>query len=200
MGIIEDKKKLKLDALLDSAFSLFITKGIEKTSVSDITKKAKVAKGTFYLYFKNKYDINDTLIFNKSTEIFNAVKSALEKENISEFHDKIIFIVDYIIDLLDKSPIMLSFIAKNLSWAVFKKVIIEDNEEDNKFKKYFYDLIDTSGYKFDNQELMLYTILEFVNSTCYNVILYNEPVKLEVLKKFLYKDINAIIDNHIIEE
>lgn len=52
MGIIEDKKKLKLDALLDSAFSLFITKGIEKTSVSDITKKAKVAKGTFYLYFK----------------------------------------------------------------------------------------------------------------------------------------------------
>ncbi|WP_294466185.1 TetR/AcrR family transcriptional regulator [uncultured Anaerofustis sp.] len=200
MGIIEDKKKLKLDALLDSAFSLFITKGIEKTSVSDITKKAKVAKGTFYLYFKNKYDINDTLIFNKSTEIFNAAKSALEKENISEFHDKIIFIVDYIIDLLDKSPIMLSFIAKNLSWAVFKKVIIEDNEEDNKFKKYFYDLIDTSGYKFDNHELMLYTILEFVNSTCYNVILYNEPVKLEVLKKFLYKDINAIIDNHIIEE
>ena len=60
MGIIEDKKKLKLDALLDSAFSLFITKGIEKTSVSDITKKAKVAKGTFYLYFKNKYDYTET--------------------------------------------------------------------------------------------------------------------------------------------
>ncbi|EDS72058.1 TetR/AcrR family transcriptional regulator [Anaerofustis stercorihominis] len=200
MGIIEDKKKLKLDALLDSAFSLFITKGIEKTSVSDITKKAKVAKGTFYLYFKNKYDINDTLIFNKSTEIFNAAKLALEKENINEFHERIIFIVDYIINFLDNNPIMLSFIAKNLSWAVFKKVIIEDNEEDNKFKNYFDDLINSSGYEFDNHELMLYTILEFVNSTCYNVILYNEPVKLEVLKKFLYKDINSIINNHIIKK
>ena len=41
MGIIEDKKKKKLDNLLDCAFSLFTTKGIENTSVSDITKKAK---------------------------------------------------------------------------------------------------------------------------------------------------------------
>jgi len=198
MSIIEDKKKLKLNALLDSAFSLFITKGIEKTSVSDITKKAKVAKGTFYLYFKNKYDINDTLIFNKSTEIFDSAKMALEKENIKEFHEKIIFFVDYILDLLNNSPIMLSFISKNLSWAVFKKVIIEDNEEDNKFKNYFDEMINNSGYNFDNHELMLYMILELVNSTCHNVILYNEPVKLDTLKIFLYKDINSIIDNHII--
>ena len=40
MGIIEDKKKKKLDNLLDCAFSLFTTKGIENTSVSDITKKS----------------------------------------------------------------------------------------------------------------------------------------------------------------
>ncbi|MCO8193610.1 TetR/AcrR family transcriptional regulator [Anaerofustis sp. NSJ-163] len=199
MGIIEDKKRKKLDNLLDCAFILFTTKGIENTSVSDITKKAKVAKGTFYLYFKNKYEIKDILIYNKSNEIFNMAKKALDRENINSFHEKVLFFVDYIVNTLNNNPVILSFISKNLSWGVFKKVII-DNNEDSKFKTYFEDMIKNSGYEFDNYEFMFYTILELVNSTCHNVILYNEPVYLDVLKKYLYKDIKSIIDNHIIKK
>lgn len=199
MGTIEDNKKRKLDNLLDCAFILFTTKGIENTSVSDITKKAKVAKGTFYLYFKNKYEIKDILIYNKSNEIFNMAKKALDRENINSFHEKVLFFVDYIVNTLNNNPVILSFISKNLSWGVFKKVII-DNNEDSKFKTYFEDMIKNSGYEFDNYEFMFYTILELVNSTCHNVILYNEPVYLDVLKKYLYKDIKSIIDNHIIKK
>ena len=199
MGIIEDKKRKKLDNLLDCAFILFTTKGIENTSVSDITKKAKVAKGTFYLYFKNKYEIKDILIYNKSNEIFNMAKKALDRENINSFHEKVLFFVDYIVNTLNNNPVILSFISKNLSWGVFKKVII-DNNEDSKFKTYFEDMIKNSGYEFDNYEFMFYTILELVNSTCHNVILYSEPVHLDVLKKYLYKDIRSIIDNHIIKK
>jgi len=36
-------------------------KGYEKTAVSDIVKKAKVAQGTFYYYFKTKEDILDLI-------------------------------------------------------------------------------------------------------------------------------------------
>lgn len=36
-------------------------KGYEKTTVSDIVKKAKVAQGTFYYYFKTKEDILDLI-------------------------------------------------------------------------------------------------------------------------------------------
>ena len=49
MGKIEDKKKMKKEALLDSALQLFTEKGIEETSVSEIAKNAQMAKGTFYL-------------------------------------------------------------------------------------------------------------------------------------------------------
>ena len=56
MGRLEDNKKIKKDALLDAAFTLFTTKGINKTSISDIVSAAGVAKGTFYLYFVDKYD------------------------------------------------------------------------------------------------------------------------------------------------
>ena len=54
MGKVEHNKRQKRDSLLDSAFSLFINNGFTKTSISDIVKQAGVAKGTFYLYFRDK--------------------------------------------------------------------------------------------------------------------------------------------------
>ena len=46
--------KVKEDSLLNTAFSLFTTKGVSKTSISDIVNNAGVAKGTFYLYFQGQ--------------------------------------------------------------------------------------------------------------------------------------------------
>ena len=63
---IIDKKELKTNKLLETSFKLFTKKGINNTSVDDITKEAGVAKGTFYLYFKDKYDLQDYLIVKKS--------------------------------------------------------------------------------------------------------------------------------------
>ena len=40
--------------LMDAAVRVFSAKGISKTTVSDITDAAGVAKGTFYLYFDSK--------------------------------------------------------------------------------------------------------------------------------------------------
>ena len=51
MGKIDNNKQMKRESLLDSAFSLFIDNGFNKTSISDIVNNAGVAKGTFYLYF-----------------------------------------------------------------------------------------------------------------------------------------------------
>ena len=50
MGKLESNKKKKEDALYNTAFELFTTKGTNKTTISDIVEKAGVAKGTFYLY------------------------------------------------------------------------------------------------------------------------------------------------------
>ena len=66
MGKIDENKKRKKEALISTAYDLFTTKGINATSISDIVKKAGVAKGTFYLYFKDKYDIKDKLIAHKT--------------------------------------------------------------------------------------------------------------------------------------
>ena len=62
MGKLELNKKRKKSALYNTAFELFTTKGLAKTTISDIVENAGVAKGTFYLYFKDKYDIRNKLI------------------------------------------------------------------------------------------------------------------------------------------
>ena len=69
MGKLESNKKKKEDALYNTAFELFTTKGTNKTTISDIVEKAGVAKGTFYLYFKDKYDIRNKLASSKTQDL-----------------------------------------------------------------------------------------------------------------------------------
>ena len=49
MGKVDENKKKKKEALFNTAYELFTTKGINATAISDIVEKAGVAEGTFYL-------------------------------------------------------------------------------------------------------------------------------------------------------
>ena len=49
MGKAEENKQHKRLSLLNTAFELFTTKGVNKTSISEISEQAGIAKGTFYL-------------------------------------------------------------------------------------------------------------------------------------------------------
>lgn len=44
----------RIEELLDAAERLFAERGIDATTVEDVTRAAGVAKGTFYLYFESK--------------------------------------------------------------------------------------------------------------------------------------------------
>lgn len=71
MKKVELNKKKKQDALLNTAYQLFTEKGFQKTSISDIVNEAGVAKGTFYLYFKDKLDIRYKLIAKNLQKYLN---------------------------------------------------------------------------------------------------------------------------------
>lgn len=47
----------KREAILEAAFEVVTVKGYFETTVDDICRKAGVAKGTVYLYFKDKADV-----------------------------------------------------------------------------------------------------------------------------------------------
>ena len=53
----EEKALNTKNKIIEAAKLLIKENGIENISVDDITKEAKVAKGSFYVYFKKKEDI-----------------------------------------------------------------------------------------------------------------------------------------------
>lgn len=52
---------VRINELMDAAESLFLEKGFDATTVSDIVARAGVAKGTYYHYFAAKPDIYEAL-------------------------------------------------------------------------------------------------------------------------------------------
>ncbi len=194
MGKLDIKKKRKSENLLNTAFDLFTSKGISKTSISDIVEKAGVAKGTFYLYFKDKYDLRNKLISHKSSQLFQSASSALERSGITDFDKSIIFLIDHIIDDLDKDHSLLNFISKNLSWGIFKNALITPNENSIDFYNVYIQLLKNSPYEFKQPELMIFMIVELVSATCYSTILYSEPVTINELKPYLNNAVLQIIE------
>ena len=71
-------KKEKENKLMEKALKLFTEKGVNNTSIQDIADEAGVGKGTFYLYFKDKYDIRNKLVSHEASKLFKNAVSALE--------------------------------------------------------------------------------------------------------------------------
>lgn len=201
MGKVDENKQLKLEALYKSAYDLFIEQGIEKTSVSDITKRAGVAKGTFYLYFTDKYELRDHLIARTAGKLFLSAWQALENAPLSAFEDRIVFIVDHILEKMRENKQMLRFISKNLSWGIFRQAILssDDETETNIMELYRSRLLENPAVRLRSPETMMFLIIELASSTSYSTILENDPIPFEELKPYLNESIRAIIQNHIIK-
>lgn len=192
-----EKDPQKENRLLESAFKLFTEKGLKETSIQGIVDESNVAKGTFYLYFKDKYELRDILIEKKSKKLFFDAVNALRKNYIKSLDDQIIFIVNYIINELSKNTVLLKFISKNLSWGVYSKTVNKlyqnsENEEDGVYPL-FLKGIKEQNIKLKNPDVTLYMIIELVSSTCFNSILYNEPLPIEEYKPFLYDAIRKLM-------
>lgn len=197
MGIMEQKNE-KENRLLDTAFKLFTEKGIKSTSIQEIVDNAKVAKGTFYLYFKDKYEIRDILIAKKSKKLFKDALAELRKNYIVNLSDQVIFIINYVINELSKVPTLLKFISKNLSWGIYSKTVLkiyeEREDEEDSVYKLFLKGIKENHIELKNPEVTLYMIIELVSSTCFNSILYHDPLPIEEFKPYLYDTIRRMIE------
>ena len=201
MGKAELNKKRKRDSLLDAAFQLFLENGFHKTSISDIVKRAGVAKGTFYLYFTDKFDLRDKLISHKGAQSLSKAYQALLEQPPMGFEEKIIFFTDHILNQFNEDKSMVSFLSKHLSWAYLKTSLKNAPlEGDVDVEEIFRKLIYASGNRYRNPEIMIYMIIELVSGTSYSAILYRQPVSLEELKPYLFDTIRNILRQERITE
>lgn len=72
---------VRREELIDIAEELFLKNGYEETPVSDIVKKAQVAQGTFYYYFKSKDEILDALADRYLREVVTLLEEQIQKDD-----------------------------------------------------------------------------------------------------------------------
>ena len=196
MGKIDENKRKKKEALFNTAYELFTTKGITSTTISDIVEKAEIAKGTFYLYFTNKYDIKNKLVVHKTQELFDAAGAALEKEQIHGLEDQMIFLIDHLINHLKDDRALLNFNSKNLVMGALRSALLTAENSDREINNHFLKLVAADDYEYKDVDVMLFTIVELAGSAGYNSMMYEEPIPIDDYKPFLYRTVRLIIKSH----
>lgn len=199
---ILENKRIKKERLIDAAYSLFSHNDLKNVSIQDIVTKAGVAKGTFYLYFKDKYMLRDHLVWREVSRLFKEAEAALSENDIRNFEDSVIFIINHVLMALENNPVVLTFIRNNLSAGVFHEQLHTalENEESFSLNEAFLALVKKYHYEFKDPTIILYLIIEMVGSCCYTCITENQPLPIRELKPFLFDSIRAILHQGVPKE
>ena len=187
MSTVEGKKQEKRRALLDAAYELFLERGTAKTSVEDITSRAKVAKGTFYLYFQDKGAVMQALLGRVSYQLLNNACEAVERQTgLETFPDKMVAVIDHIIEALRRDTVVLKFLERNFVWPGLDQ--IEASREP--LMRKLLNVVLTSPEMAGRTEREVYQRITALGSmcmsVCYSSILEGKPDNIDSMKPVLY--------------
>ncbi|MDR2864316.1 MAG: TetR/AcrR family transcriptional regulator [Spirochaetaceae bacterium] len=99
----------KLDETLKEALDVFEEEGFENTTFQKIADRAKITRTSLYQYFKNKLDIFHFGIKIFMKDIENTI-TELSKESSLSSTEKLIKLMDIIMETLEKNKKLLSVI------------------------------------------------------------------------------------------
>ena len=185
MDKIVHKKNEKYQNLISAAFDLFESNGIASVSIDYIVKRAGVAKGTFYLYFKDKLDLISKVILKKAAEYMLSDAEINDINSESEFNKHIKTYIDLLVDFLQKNKTLTLLIDKNVHVCV--NAVIENREGMikelyEKILEYFEKL----GFAPHEIEVKMYLCIDLIVSSCCNAIIRGKPYSLNEVKPHLY--------------
>ena len=192
MGNVTENKKNKMTRIIDSAYELFKSKSFNSTTIDDVVKAAGVAKGTFYLYFSDKYDLLDRLTIEKSAVIFlDSFDYAFNDESDSFINQFEVF-TDCVIDRLNEHKELTAMIQKNLSKCFI--YLTETDDENIKSKlDYFISRMNELGFDKDRALKCAYLITDLIGSVCCDAVLQGKPYTLEEIRPLLHSSVVGIL-------
>jgi TetR/AcrR family fatty acid metabolism transcriptional regulator len=129
-------KSEKEEKILKAAEKVFLKKGFFPTRIDDIAEEAGVAKGTIYLYFRDKQSIYVSILDNRLKEVIKSLENIKnEKSNATEKLEKIF---NVLFDIFSDVKGMISLVTIeniNLTTEIMKELRV-------KTKHKFSQLID----------------------------------------------------------
>lgn len=83
MGIAERKEREKVKRrkdIVDAAEKIFFTKGVENSTMDEVAAEAELSKGTLYLYFKSRDDLQFAIFMRGSDILMKMMGDELSDE------------------------------------------------------------------------------------------------------------------------
>lgn len=196
MDKITKKKNEKYTKILDTALRLFEKNGTHLVSIDEIVKGAGVAKGTFYLYFKDRYDLISTLIIEKASKYMSLLSDKYEPRDFGDVSTSVRHYIEYLSDFLQKNKTLCILIEKNLNTCVNAVAQTKEGPIKELYEKIFSELINCGAAEAEARA-KLYLYIELIVSSCCNAIIRETPYTIEELKPHLCQIIESSIVNII---
>jgi AcrR family transcriptional regulator len=131
---MQTKRKLQI---IDESINLIAEKGITGFSIKSLSKSIGISEQSIYLHFENKTDILlDILNYFKEMTILMKVMAS---ESNHSAMDKISYLFEKIIDIIDETPAILTII--------FSDEILKNEKT---LKNKIIEVIDTNGKILEN--------------------------------------------------
>ena len=197
MARIINKDEKRCDIALAS-IGLFCEKGIQQTSIDEIAKSAGVAKGTIYLYFKNKEEIVFTIwdiLTQQHEEVFykRINPNMSEKEKILEYYnfsecqegfdkEQTLILFQHFVSsmLIDKTSLYTTY---------FESFFQKDYDF---ITKYLYEGIEKDEFVIDDVELLTNSIIMLLKGAL--VIAKASNMGFDEAQQMLTKHITYLLD------
>lgn len=181
----------------NAAITLFQEQGVESTSVNEIVKKANVAKGTFYVYYKDKNALISQILTKQHGALINdIVNRSYEKSQACGGCWKKMF-VEELIAQHQKDPMLLKTLQKNLSFIFdteeHRMIVFKEIKRLQEFLL-LWKRKEESERDTINRFML---VMEIVSVVCYNALSFHHPDTLDNILFEVRKAAYSIMESEV---
>ncbi len=190
-------REQRRSSLLHAAQFCFGKKGYHATQVSDIIAKAKVARGTFYLYFKSKREIFKALMEELLEKVTGQIQT-LPRDAVEKIPSQLLGNIQRVTTLLFEEPL--------LTRLLFNEAVGLDKEQDAQLRNFYHQILDyirrglkqgqEMGFvREGNVPVMALCLLGSLKEIFYQSVLQNKQPKAEEVTEEVFRMVaGAVID------
>lgn len=181
--------KEKQNSLIESAILEFSENTYNEASINKIINRIKLPRGSFYMYFNDKYDLY-TYILKTYLNKFEEMQIELLKKTNGDFikmnellYDKIILFIKK-----DKNQKLLNNLFKEIRFSTERNLFKPQNIENQ--KEQIINLINKDLYEFNNKEDLfdayMFTISTTIGAITHYLLEINNKHEKEIYLKRLH--------------
>ncbi len=183
-----NRDRPKYQQIIQAALEVIAENGYHASQVSKIAKRANVADGTIYLYFKNKEDILISVFRERMGEFIKQIEESIKDKKTSTEKLRTLITMHY--KQLSESP----YLAK-LTQLELRQSKLELRREINKVLKSYLDVIDSIiAQGIEEKEIRNDINPRLIRQMIFGTI--DETVTTWVMKSERYELVDQIDDVH----